>query len=129
MRPTMITLILAALTGCAAKQTASVPNSQPSAARARWIATLSPQQVSALSPEEAKAILLARATIEQRARDAGLPQPQVLEYRVRGNSDGWAVYVQYVGVWDEGKPRPAPGYFSTVYIDRNWAIRKVVGGA
>jgi len=128
MRATILTLILSALTGCAAHEN-SVPSNRSMAASARWIATLSPQQVSALSPEEAKAILLARAAIEQRAQDVGSPQPQVLEYRVNLTSDGWTVHVQYVGLWFEGKPHPAPGYFSTVYIDRNWAVRNVVGGA
>jgi hypothetical protein len=129
MRAIVLAIFFSVLTGCVAQESYSFPSDQRVTAPTPWVAPLSPQQVSALSPEHAKVILLARATIEHRAKSAGSAAPQVLEYRVTDVPEGWEVYVQYVGFWDSGNPHPAPGAFSTVFIDRNWTVRKIVGGA
>ena len=128
MRSLTLAIVLWALTGCAVHE-GTPARGQLETAPSPWVMTLSPQQVSNLSPEDAKAILFARAAIEQQAKSAGAPSPQVLEYRVTDTRDGWEVHVQFVGLWDGGKPSPGPGYFSTVYINKDWTLRKIVGGA
>ena len=129
MRAIAAVTLLFVLTGCCAEERSSFPASQPATKSAQWIAALSPQQVLALPPEHAKAILLSRAALEHRAKAAGRSAPEILGFRVTETSEGWAVYVQYVGFWDEGNPYPAPGEFSTVYIHRSWTVRRIVGGA
>jgi len=129
MRHLILTFFLSVAAGCMSEgtYTASRPQTEPTFEP--WVPSLSPKQAQALSPEEAKAILVARAAVEAQAKAAASPQPVILSFRADRADEGWRVFVQFVGFWDEGRADAAPGYFCTVVIDKNWTVQKIVGGA
>jgi hypothetical protein len=117
-----------AVAGCTAtRSTEAVSATQPSAPP--WTPALSPEQARRLTPDEAKAILVARAALEQQAKESGFPSPNIMAYKVTGTAVGWEVHVSYVGAAYDGKVVGAPGYFSVVYIDHAWNVTRIVGGA
>ena len=59
----------------------------------------------------------------------GRPAPDIMEFRVEAVPSGWSVYVQYVGAYVDGKPIAMPGGFAVVYIDSDWKVARIVGGA
>lgn len=87
------------------------------------------EQAMSLSPEEAKAIAIARAAVERDNFAAGYGAPQIMEFKVRKTDTGWSVYVGFVGLWDQGRPYKSIGNFCTVELDRDWQVRRVMGGA
>ena len=97
--------------------------------RKKWLPAISLDQAQALSPDEAKAILIARAAVEQ----ANLRQPEppaILRLTPERDGTGWSVHVTFVGLYDsDGTPMPGPGYFCVVHIDKDWHVTAITGGA
>lgn len=129
LRRLSVACVLATSVGCGST------SDHPSVARhedpttAPWTVAITPQRAREWTPEEAKAVLIARAAVDELAKRANAPAPEILEFRVTPEPSGWSVYVEFVGYYVEGKAGPAPGYFTVIEIDRNWNITRVVGGA
>lgn len=89
-------------------------------------ASFTVQEAEHLSGDEAKAILIARACVEVNER-----YPWPLRFKVDRIETGWAVMVSPVTFVDEAGDThvSAPGGLVTVYIDTNWKVSKVFGGA
>ena len=88
--------------------------------RPGWMASFTPAQARALSPEEAKAIVVATAEVQRH-----MTEPRGLRFAVARNGPGWAVTVWFIG----GGGASAPGDFVTVYIDSAWNVSLVARGA
>lgn len=116
--------LLALVGGCASSRTPAATRCPPA-----WTAPLTPEQVTKWLPQEAKAVLLAWAAVQQASKQAGRLAPDIMEFRVEPISNGWDVYIQYVGVYVDGKPTKTPGSFTVVYIDSDWQVTRIVGGA
>src|SRR5438105_1579143 len=71
----------------------------------------------------------ARAAVERQAQQAGQPEPAIMGFRATRTARGWSVYVQFVGLWEQGKPMGAPGSFCVVNIDGDWNVTQITGGA
>jgi hypothetical protein len=82
-----------------------------------------------MTSDEAKAIVVARAALEEAAAKAGDAMPQIMEVHATRNEKGWIVHVQYVGGWFEGRPMGMAGFFSDVFIDERWEVKRIGGGA
>jgi hypothetical protein len=119
--------VLGMMVGCA--QPSPPPPKLAQTERADWTVPVTPQHAKEWTPEEAKAVLVARAAVEQMAKLANAPVPDIMEFRVTPELGGWSVYVQYVGAYVDGKAYPAPGFFAVVEIGRDWNVRRIVGGA
>ena len=129
MRTFMFFSVLLALQGCVTTETRTFREPTLPSSPTRWAVGLTPERARSLSPEEAKAVLIARAYLEGRAKDAAGLRPDILEFRPSRMDRGWSVYVGFVGFWNNDEPQGAPGYFCTVYINENWEVTSVVGGA
>jgi len=126
MKPSiLLVLLVTALSGCSAKQSTNAGSVSPS----NWTAAISPTQARNLSPQEAKAILVAVGAIELQAKTEGAARPDTVDFKARPSPNGWEVYVQFGGGYADGKPVPMPGNFVTVEIDSNWNVTRIVGGA
>ena len=122
VRPVVLLLALQALAaGCTSSRTDMGKTYSPPPV---WTAPLTPEQVKKWSPQEAKAVLIAWAAIQQATK-----QPDIMEFRVKPIPTGWEVYVQYVGGHVDGKPITMPGGFAVVNIDSDWKVTRIVGGA
>lgn len=128
--PLVLLLLMASASGCCASRGGTHSSSPPATQTDAWQPSLSVEQASALPLDQAKAVLVARAALEQNAKRSGYPPPNVMAFRVTPRSpDGWEVYVEYVGASVDGQPISAPGYFCTVYIAGDWSVSRIVGGA
>ena len=93
-----------------------------------WTVATPGDRAAALSGDEAKSVLIARAYIEELVRKRGADnnesssQPQFLDFQPRPSAQGWDVYVEFVGKWVDDKPVPLPGYSAVVRIDRRWKV-------
>jgi hypothetical protein len=94
-----------------------------------WVPSLSIESAKSYTPEEAKAILIARAAVENQAKESGGGQPEIMGFNVSHVQGRWSVYIQFVGIWDNDKPIPAPSFFTVVNIDAEWKVTSIVGGA
>src|SRR6185436_18856335 len=103
------------LGGCKSNNGSELKTAQAPARKA--FATISLQAAQQLTSDEAKAIVVARAAVEEAAAKAGEETPQIMEFRVSRNQSGWIVHVQYIGGWFEGRPIGMAGFFSDVFID------------
>jgi hypothetical protein len=126
-RPIVLLLGLQALVGgCDSSPTATATSPPPPHP---WTSPLSPDEVKEWSPQEAKAVLVAWAAVMRESKQAGGHAPDIMKFVVKPVPTGWEVFVQYVGVYVDGKPMPAPSYFAVVEIDPNWRVIRIVGGA
>jgi hypothetical protein len=87
-----------------------------------WTVGVTGEQARALEPAAAKAVLLARATLDERARQAGRSQPQYVSFTPSRSGDGWQVEVKYVARWDNGQPVDVPEATVVILIDRHWNV-------
>ena len=117
------------LTACRSGQTNTSPKHAWESSSVSWVPPLAPGEVKALSPDEAKAVLMARSVIEENAKKEGQAAPQILHFYPKATADGWDVHVEYVAFWTNGKPTSGAGFFADVLIGRNWKVIKVIGGA
>lgn len=122
-------IMSASLTGCQSGEKGTDSQQQTKSVVAQWAPALAPDEVKALSPDEAKAILLARSVIEKNAKRAHQPAPEILHFYPKSSEDGWDVHVEYVAFWYNGKPSSGPGFFTDVFIARDWRVIKLIGGA
>jgi hypothetical protein len=104
--------------------TMSEPEGQPG-----WFMSPTTSEVAALSPEQAKALLVARAYVEAQAT-----RSQMLKFQVTPASDGNGFEVMVSYMVADGHPHSArligmPGGFTVFQVDRNWKIVKIMGGA
>src|SRR5437763_7506178 len=65
----------------------------------KWVSALTESQASSMSPEAAKAVVVARARIEADAKVQGLSAPQILEFGPQPTEGGWPVYADVAGLW------------------------------
>lgn len=121
--------VLLALQGCATTETRTFREPTLPSLPTRWAVGMTPERVRALTPEEAKAVLIAQAYLEASAKDARELRPEILEFRPTRIDRGWSVYVGFVGFWNDDEPQGGIGYFCTVHISENWEVTSVVGGA
>lgn len=128
MRLNLLLGVLSTIAGCTHSPTDGHPSPQPPATSPQWNAPLSPEQVKGWSPEEAKAVVIARAAVEQMSMRSGGPAPDIMEFRVTPTPTGWEVYVSFVGAYVDGQPIGGAGYFTVVEVDRNWNVTRLVGG-
>jgi hypothetical protein len=103
------------------------PHTSDSAAP--WVPSLTVERAKSYTPEEAKAILIARAAVENQAKECRGWPPNIMGYNVSHVQGRWSVYIQFVGIWDNDKPIPAPSFFTVVNIDAEWKVTSIVGGA
>ena len=116
--------------GCTSTETYTSPPPQVDKSKIPWHVAIPLHQAQALSPEEAKAILVARAALEKGSRDANGAAPDFYQFNPSRTEDGgWSVFVGFVAFYDGGKAYPGAGYFCVVYLDKNWTVTKIVGGA
>jgi hypothetical protein len=78
------------------------------------------REAASLSPEEAKAIVVARAAVEAQSGE-GIHA----RFRAEPVPDGWSVHVKFIP--PVGYVTPT-GYFCNVYLDAQFNVRKIVGG-
>lgn len=117
------------LTACQSSHTNNSTETRVGSSSIPWVSALASGEVNALSPDEAKAVLLARSVVEESAKLAGQAAPQILHFYPKATEDGWDVHVEYVAFWINGKPFSGPGFFTDVLIGRNWKVIRVIGGA
>lgn len=101
----------------------------PEYAKGLWSVSISPEQAAVLTPDAAKAVLVARAYLEQQSKNASATQPQFLSFEPTASRSGWDVRVQFVGAWRNGEPTAGPGFFTIIQIDRQWKVVRLRGGA
>jgi hypothetical protein len=93
-----------------------------------WTVGETSGRAAALTGDQAKAVLIARAYVDEQARKpetgTGLPgrQPQFIDFQPRQSADGWDVYVEFVGTWINDRPARSPGHSAVVRIDRRWKV-------
>src|SRR5437868_6531510 len=87
----------------------------------RWPADMTPAEAAALSPDQAKVILVVRAVLE-----AEYGEPVHARYKVTAEADGWEVFVDFIPPMGYAKPT---GSFSVVHLDRQYRLRSVTSGA
>jgi hypothetical protein len=92
-----------------------------------WTPGVTGEQARALEPATAKAVLLARATLDERARQAGRSQPQYVSFAPSRSDDGWQVEVKYVARWDNGEPVNVPEATVVILVDRHWNVIRFGG--
>ena len=93
-----------------------------------WTPAVAPNQATQLSPDAAKAVLVARAYLDERAKQAGRSQPQYLSFEPTRNNSGWQVRVKYVARWENGEPVEAQGYSLVVALDPQWKVIRLGAG-
>lgn len=125
----VMSIIAVSLASCQSSETSVSPQPRASLNPAHWVPAMTPDDATALSPDEAKAILLARSVVEENAKRAGQPAPEILHFYPKATEDGWDVHVEYLAFWHNGEPSSAAGFFTEVLIGRNWKIIRVIGGA
>ena len=125
---TLSFLILIGLVGCVSEMR-SPKESSHEAPEKKAFAALSLEEAQRLTPDEAKAIVVARAAVEEAAAKTGGEMPQIMNLHVGRNGSGWVIHVQYVGGWFEGRPIGMAGNFADVLIDDKWEVTRIVGGA
>jgi hypothetical protein len=134
MKRILILLLLNSTVGCAvADQRSPVKAERDRDPPDRWVVPLSPKQVESMSPDEAKAVLLARSFLEQDYKEQGAAAPSILEFRAAATPEGWQVYVQFVGYWIKARngwqAGPAMGNFCVVSIGKDWRVKHISPGA
>src|SRR2546421_2375298 len=122
-------ILLIGLGGCMSEMRSQKVIAPPQATQKKAFATVSLQEAQRLAPDEAKAILVARAAVEEAAAKAGAEMPQIMDLHVSRNGSGWVVHVQYVGGFFEGRPIGMAGNFAAVFIDDKWEVIRIGGGA
>ena len=114
-------ILLLAVSGCTdltTPQARSAPTTLPIPS---WPADISPDEVRNLTPDECKAILVAKAAIESSRGEAIHAR-----FKVEKQSDDWVVHAFYT--------HPAgyatlPGDFTAVWISHDWSVKHMIGGA
>jgi hypothetical protein len=86
-----------------------------------WPPDISMEQVRALTPDECRAILIARAALESR-ENAEIHAHFAVERR----GEDWIVTVTYTARPGHRMP---PGSFAGVIIAADWTIKDIIGGA
>ena len=129
MKHILSSLLFFALVGCQHRATRTCVEAKPLQQFDAWAVSLTPVEASELSGDEAKAIVVARAAIEQQAKDRNAEAPKILKLIARRTNAGFDVHVEYVGYTYRGAVGGAPGFFSSVRIDRDWNVTAIVGGA
>lgn len=119
---TFVLAAVASAAGCASsRKNAPAPPTPP----AGWFAAFTPEQARALTPDEAKAVAVARAAVEK-----DMMELSGLELKAERTTDGWSVRVTHFSFdWQLPHRFRMPGNFCVVYIDRQWNVTRVVGGA
>jgi hypothetical protein len=129
MRGLALLFIVAGLSGCAATETSTFPAPTTTTNPQMWNVSVSPEMAKSLSPDAAKAVLVALAALEDDAKRGGAMRPDILDIRPTRTANGWSVFVAFVGFWLDGKPGGMPGNFCTVEIDKDWNVTRIMGGA
>ena len=122
-------IILALVSGCVTSETRTYREATLPSSPTRWAVGVSPESAKVLTPDEAKAVLIARAYLESDAKEHGRTRPDILEMRANRSGRGWSVRVSFVGFWDNDEPHGGPSYFCTMEINESWEVTSVVGGA
>jgi len=122
-------ILLIGLGGCVSEMRSQKVIAPPEAPQKKAFATVSLRDAQRLALDEAKAIVVARAAVEEAAAKIGGEMPQIMEFIVRRNGSGWVVHVQCVGGWFEGRPIGMAGNFADVFIDDKWEVTRIGGGA
>ena len=123
----LVGAVVAITAGCVSEHVEQTTT--PAEAKGLWAVGVSPERAAALPPEPAKAVLVARAYLEQQAKNANTTQPQFLSFEPTASRSGWDVRVQFVGAWRNGEPTAGPGFFTIIQIDRQWRVVRLRGGA
>ena len=109
------------LTGCQTATLESEPGFNEHASYARFPIEASPGEVRALTPAECKAVLVARAALEE-------SRGEEIHARFQVSMDGenWSV----TAFFNPPRGMVSPiGYFATVRIDNSWNVKEIVGGS
>jgi hypothetical protein len=122
-------MLLIGLVGCVSEMKGQSATAPPEAPQRKAFATISVQEAQRLAPDEAKAIIIARAAVEEAAAKTGGEMPQIMGIGASRNGNGWVVHVQYVGGWFEGRPTGMAGFFADVLINEKWEVTRIGGGA
>ena len=126
LRQVLLGAVVLIIAGCVSEPAGQT--TVPDEAKRLWSLGISPEQAAALPPEPAKAVLVARAYLEQQAKNANATQPQFLSFEPTASRSGWDVRVQFVGAWRNGDPTAGPGFLTIIQIDRQWRIVRLRGG-
>src|SRR2546423_14770111 len=122
-------ILLIVLGGCVSEMRSQKVIARPEAPQKKAFATVSLQDAQRLAPDEAKAIVVARAAVEEAAAKTGGGMTPIIKFHLSRNGSGWVVHVQYVGGWFEGRPIGMAGNFAAVFIDDKWEVIRIGGGA
>ena len=114
-------MMLLALSSCDHLATPQVRSSPTTLPILSWPVGISPDAARNLTPDECKAILVAKAAIESSRGDAIHAR-----FKVEKVGDGWVVTAFYT--YPPGYLSP-PGNFTAVWISRDWLVKRVIGGA
>lgn len=128
----LLSTVLVAIGGsldCAASEPRERSQSNKATSTHNWVVTITPSQAMQLAPDDAKALLIARAELESQAKARDLPRPDILSLHVTREKNGWSVYVQYIAFWEGGRPYSAPGDFSVVFVGLDGQVKRITGGA
>jgi len=93
-----------------------------------WTPGVAAEKAKELSPEAAKAVLVARAYLDERAKQSGRSQPQYLAFEPTRTNSGWEVRVKFVARWENGEPVEAQGYEVVVALDPQWKVTRFGAG-
>lgn len=112
---------------CGCQTTTTTTSRVPSSSPLHWTPALTPDEAGDLTPDAAKAILVARAAIEERSKKLGQPAPPILSFQTAHEGDGWTVRVNWVATWENDQPKSMEGYFTVVHIDSKWKVTSMGG--
>ena len=87
-----------------------------------WFSSFTAEQAQGLSPDEAKAVLIARAAIEKQ-----LPEPTPLAFELDRGPQGFSVKVARFQAGQFGAKLFPLGRFAVVYIDNQWNVVGIEG--
>src|SRR2546421_10481801 len=90
-------ILLIGLGGCVSEMRSQKVIAPPEAPQKKAFATISLQDAQRLALDEAKAVVVARAAVEEAAVKAGGEMPQIMNLHVSRNGSGWGGHVQFVG--------------------------------
>jgi hypothetical protein len=97
------------------------PTTSPSTSPG-WFTSFTAEQAQALTPDEAKAVLIARTAIEKQ-----LPEPIPLAFELDRGPQGFSVKVTRFQAGQFGAKLFPMGRFAVVYIDNQWNVVGIEG--
>ena len=127
MKSLLFPLILSMMLGCTTvtsttDNTTNSPKIEDDPPPAGWFASFTPEQAKSVSPDYAKAILIARA-----AAEATETSPSTMDFSVSKEQEEWWVHVSFFGRFGAKKVHMAGG-FCVVVIDKDWKVVRIIPG-